>query len=209
MASVVLTLPVHAAPKADGKWVERTDCKLVEDRFADGDSFVLEWQDEQGKRVERTYRLYGADCPESDGNDKALKARIAEQAKEFGTDEKTLLKAGKEAAEFTRRALRRGKVRILTRGVLGQEVPKQKGRAQRRYAMVEVLDEQHKPRWLHELLLERGLARAHGQSAAWPPEEEARHGAEAAEREFAKGLKRLEDRARHGKTGIWAKGVRW
>lgn len=204
LAFAVSSPAARAAAKAEERWVERGDCKLVEGRFADGDSFVLEWRDEKGKTTTRTYRLYGVDCPESDGKDRAVQSRIAEQTEAFGIDRATLLDFGKQAARFTGRALKRGKVRLFTRGSLGQEVPKHAGRAQRRYALLEVLDEQGKPRWLHELLLENGLARARGQPAAWPPSEEDRHGREAAEREFAKQLERLETRARQAKAGVWA-----
>ena len=201
LAATLAFLP--AAPKAAEKWVERTDCKLADDRFADGDSFALKWKDENGKEVERTYRLYGVDCPESDAADKVLEKRIQEQMDVFGTDRGPVLKFGKEAARFTERALKRGKVRIMTRGKLGQEVPKHPGRPQRRYAMVEVMDESGKPRWLHELLLENGLARAYGEEVAWPPKEEERHGEKAAAQDFRKTLDNLERLARSRKAGIW------
>ena len=193
----------EAAPKAAEKWIERIDCRLADDRFADGDSFALKWKDEKGKEVERTYRLYGVDCPESDASDKVLEKRIQDQMEVFGTDRGTVLKFGKEAARFTERALKRGKVRIMTHGKLGEEVPKHPGRPQRRYAMVEVLDENGKPRWLHELLLENGLARAYGENVAWPPKEEERHGEKAAAQDFRKTLDNTERLARSRKAGIW------
>ncbi len=194
---------LRAEPRAAEKWVERTGCRLADDRFADGDSFGLEWRDTKGGDVKRTYRLYGVDCPESDAGDKVLERRIQEQMDAFGTDRPTLLRFGREAARFSARLLRNGKVRILTRGALGQEVPKQSGRPQRRYAMVEVIDATGKPRWLHELLLEAGLARAYGEPVAWPPKEEDRHGGKAAAQDFRRELDNLERLARSRKAGIW------
>ncbi|MDA0768580.1 MAG: thermonuclease family protein [Verrucomicrobia bacterium] len=199
LAAAALGAEAWGGGKAGDKWFEHEDCKLMQGKFQDGDSFVLEWKDEKGGKTERTYRLYGVDCPESDGDDGRIKKRIEEQAKHWKADRDAVLAAGKEASKFTAKLLKRGKVRILTRGVLGQEVPKQAGRPQRRYALVEVLDDDGKPRWLHELLLEAGLARAYGKPAAWPPQEEDRHGEEAAERDFAKKLKRME-------RPLWGKG---
>ena len=203
LVTVLPAGPLQAGPRAAEKWVERADCRLADDRFADGDSFGLEWKDAKGDKVKRTYRLYGVDCPESDVGDRMLERRIQEQMEAFGTDRPTLLRFGKEAARFSTRMLRNGKVRILTRGALGQEVPKQSGRPQRRYAMVEVIDAKGKPRWLHELLLEAGLARAYGEPVAWPPKEEDRQGAKAAAQDFRRELDNLERLARSRKAGIW------
>lgn len=65
----------------------------------------------KGNKIERTYRLYGADCPESDGKDKLLKARITEQAEYFGVSDEEIPVLGKQAAAFTRELLADGKPR--------------------------------------------------------------------------------------------------
>jgi endonuclease YncB( thermonuclease family) len=58
---------------------------------------------------------------------------------------------------------------------------------------------------LHELLIENGLARAHGQSAPWP-EKTAKHLAEKKAKEnFMKDLERMEKKAKADGRGIWKK----
>jgi endonuclease YncB( thermonuclease family) len=203
LLAFVHLLPVSAADKAADKWVEQKIGKLSEERQADGDSFAFEIEGSTGKTVLRSFRLYGVDSPESDAGDKVLSKRITEQAEHFGVDPKQVPKFGKEAARFTERLLKRGKVRLLTRGKLGQKTEKHPGRPQRYYAMIEVEGPDGKRRWLHELLLENGFARAYGKPAPWPMQEEDRHGEKAACDEFEKTNERLEKAAKRNKAGIW------
>ena len=203
LLAFVHLLPVSAADKAVDKWVEQKIGNLSEERQADGDSFAFEIEGSTGKTVLRSFRLYGVDCPESDSGDKVLSKRITEQAEHFGVDPKQVPKFGKEAARFTEKLLKRGKVRLLTRGKLGQKTEKHPGRPQRYYAMIEVEGLDGKRRWLHEILLETGLARAYGRPAPWPMQEEDRHGEKAACDEFEKANERLEKAAKRAKAGIW------
>lgn len=171
----------------------------------DGDSFGMEFMSAKGRKILRTYRLYGTDCPESDAKDKQLEGRIREQAEYFNRLPEEIPLLGKEAAGFTRKLLAGGKPRLWTRGGLGQEVPKAANRPQRYYALVEVTAPDGSRRWLHELLLEAGLARAHGQPAARPPELEDRQGVKEAEERFMKQLETLERKARRDGLGVWKK----
>lgn len=203
LLTAFLSLQVSAAEKAADKWVEQKIGKLSDERQADGDSFAFEIEGSKGKTLLRSFRLYGVDCPESDTGDKVLTKRITEQAEHFGVEEKDVPKFGKEAARFTERLLKRGKVRLITRGKLGQKTDKHPGRPQRYYAMVEVDGPDGRRRWLHELLLESGFARAYGKPAPWPMQEEDRHGEGAACDEFTKINERLEKSAKRAKAGVW------
>lgn len=129
-------------------------CTLVPHRHNDGDSFHVMVP---GGREEE-FRLYFVDAPESavkryrDGNDN--RERLADQARDFGgLSEAETTAVGQEAKSWTARILGQGPFIIYTRGekVFG---------GPRLYALVEVR-EGGSPRWLHELLIEQGLARIH------------------------------------------------
>jgi len=201
----LLLATVAAKEKAEDKWFEH-DAKLSKERLSDGDSFGMEIKTPKGNPTTRTYRLYGVDCPETDDKDHFAPARIKEQADWFGCETDDIPALGKEAAEFTRKLLTKGKPLIFTRGTMGEKTDKVKGRPQRYFALVEVTAEDGTRRWLHELLLEAGLARAYGAPAAWPPKEEDRNGREKAEKKFKEDLKRLENKAKREKVGAWKKG---
>lgn len=192
-----------AKAKAGDKWVDQGEVNLAPHVQLDGDSFGMEMKTAKGNKVERTYRLYGTDCTESDAKDKLLKARIQEQVEYFGCKPEEIPAMGKAAAAFTRKRLIEGKPRVWTRGKLGERLPKNAGRPQRYYALIEVTAPDGQRRWLHELLLEAGLARAFGKPAAWPPEEEDSRGERAACEKFAEDLKRLEKAARRSGLGLW------
>ena len=194
-----------AKGKAKDKWVEQVVVRLSLERQLDGDSFGIELKTPKGNPTTRTYRLYGADCPESDERDKILQKRIVEQAGWFGRKPGEIPALGKEAAEFTRKLLITGKPRIFTRGKLGRKALKARDRPQRYYALVEVTGSDGKSHWLHELLIEAGLARAYGVPAAWPPDEEDRHGEKAACLKFEERLKKLESAAKRAGLGAWKK----
>jgi endonuclease YncB( thermonuclease family) len=203
--ALLVTAATGAAKgKAADKWVEQQGVELLAERQADGDSFGMTVAGARN-RLKRTYRLYGVDCPESDGKDKVLTQRIKEQAAHFGRKPEEIPGHGKDAAAFTEKLLKNGKPRVLTRGKMGQKVEKAPGRPQRYFALVEVTAPDGKRRWLHELLLEAGLARAYGFPAAWPPEEDDRHGEKEAEEKFMKELKKLENAAKRAGLGVWKK----
>lgn len=199
----IVAVPSNA--KAAEQWVEQKNPACLPEREADGDSFGMTVQSPAGKRVKRTYRLYGVDCPEADGKDPLVQERIKEQADHFGVPPEKIPAWGKKAAEFTEQLLKKGKPRVFTRGKMGEKALKVGDRPQRYYALVEVTAPDGRRRWLHELLLEAGLARAYGIPAAWPPEEEKRHGRKAAEEKFMDHLRRLEKAAKRDGRGIWKK----
>ena len=172
---------------------------------ADGDSFGMTVDGGKGKRLKRTYRLYGVDCPESDPKDPLVRERIDEQAKHFGVPAEQIPAWGKKAAEFTERLLKKGKPKVFTFGRLGEEVQKNKGRRQRHYVLIEVTDQSGARRWLHELLLEAGLARAYGEPAPWPDKDLQRDGEKETREQFMKDLRKLESKAKRDKAGIWRK----
>ena len=206
---MIALCPAFAKEKAADLWVEQKGVALLPERQADGDSFGMTVKSAKGNPVKRTYRLYGADCPESNGDDKFVAERIKEQAEHFGCKPEGIPVLGKEAAAFTEKLLKNGDPKVRTHGKMGQKVQKVEGRPQRYYALVEVTTEDGKRRWLHELLLEAGLARAHGEPAAWPPEVEDRHCEKEAGDRFMKGLELLEQNAKKAGLGAWRKaGVR-
>lgn len=172
---------------------------------ADGDSFGMTVAGANGQRLKRTYRLYGVDCPECDEKDPLVKDRIEEQAKHFGIPVEEIPAWGKRAAEFTAKLLKDGNPKVFTFGPMGEKAQKNKGRPQRYYALIEVTDGKGQLRWLHELLLEAGFAREHGEAAPWPEKDLQRNGEEKTREEFMKDLKKLENKAKREKVGIWQK----
>lgn len=188
----------QAKAKAKTGWKEYAEVTLAPDVQLDGDSFGLKIPGARGEP--KTYRLYGVDCPESDGKDKAVADRIKEQAEAFGCDEKDIPRMGKEAAEFTKKLLTKGKPRLLTKG---EEVKKSPGRPQRYFAIVEVTVD-GKPELLHELLLKNGHARAFGMPAPWARKMPDDLEAEEARAKFMRHLKNLESGARSQRLGVWS-----
>lgn len=206
-AGLLLAASTSAAAKekAADKWVEQDGGELSKERQSDGDSFGIELKSPKGNKILRTYRLYGVDCPESDRKDPFVMERIKEQAEHFDVPPEEIPALGKQAAAFTEKLLKTGKPRVVTRGKLGEKAEKHKGRPQRYFALVEVTGPDGKRRWLHELLLEAGLARAFGVAAAWPPEQEDRHGEEEAKARFMKDLKHRENAGKRARLGAWKK----
>lgn len=171
-----------------GAYEVHRNCTLVEARNNDGDSFLLRLPD--GRKAE--FRLYFVDTPESAfkryaGGD-TNHERIRQQAAELGgiTPE--------QAVETGRKG------KALTLGLLGAapftiftcwDSPYQD---ERYHAFVEVR-ENGKPRWLHELLVERGLARIKTKPADLPDGTPAsRHRDQ---------LRELERQAKRSGTGVW------
>lgn len=185
------------------KWTEQTNAKVLDARMLDGDSFGMTVDGKTGKPLKRTYRLYGVDCPESDESDPAVKDRIDEQAKHFGVPAKDIPVWGKKAAEVTKKLLSEGNPKVHTFGPTGEEVKKANGRPQRYLAVVEVTADDGKRRLLHEILLEQGLARAHGYRAPWPEETLKKVGKAKAGNEFMEDLEKAEARAKRARAGIW------
>lgn len=163
-------------------------CTLVEARHNDGDSFLLKLPD--GRTEE--FRLYFVDTPESAfkryAGGETNHERIRQQAAEMGgiTPEQAV-EIGKKAKAFTLALLAESPCDIFTRW----DSP---FNDKRYHAFVEV-KENGRPRWLHELLVERGLARLKTKPADLPdgtPAESQRNH-----------LRELERKAKKDGTGVW------
>lgn len=137
------------------------NCALVGHRNNDGDSFHVRVPG--GETQE--FRLYFVDAPESafktyrDGNTNGK--RLRHQAEYFGKlsqDQTTAV--GQAAKKWTAGVLGGGRFTVYTRDEKVYSGP-------RLYAFVEV-EEGGRKRWLHELLVEQGLARIYTQGAALP-----------------------------------------
>ncbi len=174
-AALAVALAAMLAMNASaGQWETLRGCRMLQNESNDGDSFHVE---HKGK--EYIFRLYFVDCPESSMQ---VESRVAEQARDFGVSEDKILKGGKDAAEFTERALR-GTFTVTTQFQNARGASK----LPRSYAMVETKDGKD----LAALLAEAGLARAFGVKASAPG---------------SRGMayyERLEGRARRGGFGIF------
>jgi endonuclease YncB( thermonuclease family) len=194
---------VAAKDKEPEEWVEQKKAEFLPERQVDGDSFGMRVVPAKN-RQKRTYRLYGADCPETDAHGGLLADRIAEQAEYFGVKPGDIPTWGKKAAAFTLELLKNGKPLVRTLGKMGQDAPRGPDGAERYYALIEVTAPDGSRRMLHELLIENGLARAHGKAAPWP--ERKRHRGEKDARDlFMKDLERLEKKAKVAGLGLWKK----
>ena len=176
--------------KTGGYEIHR-DCTLVEARNNDGDSFMLRLPG--GKQAE--FRLYFVDTPES-----AFKSyrggetnhqRISEQAADMGgiTPEQAV-EIGRKGKQFTLDLLASRPFDIYTRW----DSPFHDDRF---HAFIEVTPD-GKPRWLDELLVEKGLVRIHTKGADLPD------GTPQAKQKAH--LKSLESAAKRAGVGVW--GVR-
>ena len=178
----------HASGK---KWLIYERCELVEDKYFDGDSFQIK------ALTGYTYifRLYGVDCPETD---RRVKSRLVEQGKEFGLEEKDILKWGKKAATFTKKFLRKP-FTVYTQKIKAGGASKKS----RYYAIVVNAEGKR----LDEALIEAGLARAYGKGAAWDKPFWGKAKNDLPRRidskRFIRKLHTLESKAKRGKVGIW------
>jgi endonuclease YncB( thermonuclease family) len=163
-------------------------CTLAEARNNDGDSFLVKLPD--GKKAE--FRLYFVDTPESAfksyaGGD-TNHQRIREQAADLGgiTPEQAV-EIGKKAKAYSLGLLAGRPFDLHT----SWDSPFNDNRF---HAFVEVKHD-GKPRWLHEILVEKGLARIHTKGADLPDAtSSAKHKAR---------LKELEGVAKRTQTGAW------
>lgn len=173
-------------PARAGEWITLENCEFVADKYHDGDSFSLRTR-KKGSTRTYTYifRLYGADCPESD--DKQEPLRIVEQARHFRIPPADVSHWGRTAAAFTEKILESAKnITAITRktDAGGQS------RKNRYYAFIEV-----DGRDLAVLLVEKGLARAFGQSTPYD--------GQTAD-QYARLLDRNERTAKRDRAGIWS-----
>lgn len=173
-----------------GAYETHSHCSLVEARNNDGDSFVLRLPG--GRQAE--FRLYFVDAPES-----AFKSypgghtnheRIRQQAADLGgITSQQAVETGRQAKAFTLGLLERGPVTIFTRW----DSPFHDGRY---HAFVRISGS-GTTRWLHELLVERGLARIKTKPADLPD------GTPAARQRDR--LRALERAAKRKAAGVWAR----
>lgn len=179
--------PPSGSEKAGAYEIYR-NCTLAEARNNDGDSFMLRLPD--GRKAE--FRLYFVDTPESAfkryPGGETNHGRIRQQAAELGgiTPEQAV-EIGKQGKAFTLGLLESRPFTIFT----CWDSPYND---ERYHAFVEV-QENGKPRWLHELLVERGLVRMKTKPADLPDGTPV-----SKHREF---LRDLERTAKKNETGVW------
>lgn len=177
-----------AKPSRTGAYEVHHGCTLVEHRNNDGDSFRVHLDD--GRTAE--FRLYFVDTPESAfktyRGGETNHARIRQQAADLGgiTPEQAV-EIGKTAKNLTLGLLDQAPFTLHTEwdSPYGDE---------RYHAFVEVTHS-GKTRWLHELLVERGLARILTKPADLPDGTRA-----ASHRQH---LRDLEAAARRAGAGAW------
>jgi endonuclease YncB( thermonuclease family) len=144
-----------------GKYEVYRNCRLVKDRSNDGDSFRVELPNGKTEVI----RLYYVDAPESAfktyGGGRNNHERIADQAYDMGRiSSEQAVQIGKIAKEFALNHLAKSPFTIYTEwdDPFGDK---------RYHAFVEI-SYHGKPRYLHELLIEKGYARIHTKGAILP-----------------------------------------
>jgi endonuclease YncB( thermonuclease family) len=176
-------------PRISAGWERIEGCRWVEHDRNDGDSFRLRLPD--GKVEE--FRLYFVDTPESEfrtyGEGRSNHKRIADQARALGIQPEQAVEVGKKAKALVHDWCARRELVIVTQwdDPFGDR---------RYHAFVEMPagDEQ----WLHERLVQAGVARIHTKGSDLPS------GTPEAEQE--KHLRELEAVARDQRVGAWGMG---
>ncbi len=139
---------------------EYTNCQLIDEPWADGDSFHVRFPEDIDGGRDHVVRLYYVDCPESVARLDSDVDRLREQTRYFGVkDPMQTLSIGKKAKEFVKSALSEP-FTVWTR------LANARGRATkpRIYGIVILANE--KP--LDELLVRNGLARNKGVRTGLP-----------------------------------------
>jgi len=133
------------------EWVGFDDCKLIENEYYDGDSFML-----QCGRKKFVFRLYFVDTPETD---ERFPDRLKEQGNAFGgMTSKQVMALGEKAKRFTREFLSDG-CSVFTK----QHTARGASGLPRFYAFIET-----EQGFLSQALVEAGLARVHGKASNGP-----------------------------------------
>jgi len=148
-------------PSKTGRYETYTGCTLAPDRGNDGDSFRVKLPDGRAE----IFRLYFVDTPESAfksyGDGQNNHRRIDQQAADMGgITPQQAVEIGKNAKAFTLATLEKSPFTIHTEW----DSP---FNDRRYHAFVEVQVD-GKPRSLHELLIEQGLARILTKGAPMP-----------------------------------------
>lgn len=176
------------APEKAGAYEIHSNCTLVDARNNDGDSFRVKLSN--GKTPE--FRLYFVDTPESAfksyaGGD-TNHERIRQQAADLGgISAEQAVEIGKEAKHFTLGLLAARPFGIYTRW----DSP---FHDKRYHAFIRVKQD-GKARWLHEILVEKGMARIHTKGADMPD------GTTTGQQKAR--LKQLEAAAKRQEAGVW------
>jgi endonuclease YncB( thermonuclease family) len=179
---------VAVESKRTGKYEVYRSCTLVSDKGNDGDSFKVRLSD---GRVE-IFRLYFVDAPESAfkqyRNNENNHERIAQQAEALGgiTPEQAV-EVGERAKAESLALLGRKPFTLYTQW----DSP---FKDQRYHAFVE-LNDGGKSRWLHEVLVGKGLARIHTKGAELPDGT-----SQSAQKDR---LRKIEKSARDRREGAW------
>jgi endonuclease YncB( thermonuclease family) len=177
-AGLLILLLALACQAQERTWMT-LDCVYLADKSNDGDSFLA-----QCGRERFFVRLYFVDAPETDLD---FPDRVRQQYDYFGVGMDDLTRAGSMARDYVQRVLAPRRFAVHTRKVYAQ------GRSKhtRYYGLVQV-----EGRYLHEILLEEGLARNRGSAVALPTGEKAKA--------HVRTLQAIEDRARAFRKGVWA-----
>lgn len=167
-----------------GEFTVFPEARLVSHKNNDGDSFLAS---HNGQKQE--YRLYFVDTPETKDHYDSNKERIRDQASDFGgISYQETISVGKDAKKFTANVLKKP-FRVYT---INEKV----FQGPRLYAFIEVEYEGER-RWLHELLVEKGLARIHTKGVTTP---------EGDSWKTQKGkLAKIEKTARQAGLGAWGR----
>jgi endonuclease YncB( thermonuclease family) len=178
----------HAgAGNRQGRYEVHRNCALATDNSNDGDSFRVLLPD--GRR--EIFRLYFVDTPESAfksyRNGENNHQRIREQAAHFGITSEEAVEVGREGKRFVLGLLGNRPFTLHTEW----DSP---FRDQRYHAFIQVSDG-GKPRWLHELLLEKGFARLKTKPADLPDGTKAD--------DHRRYLEGIQSAARKSRTGGW------
>lgn len=173
--------PMARAAAPAKSWETWDDCRLVADKYFDGDSFHIQ----HGSQT-MIVRLYFVDAPETDAG---LGGRIKEQAAYFRTNEAAVLRGGHAARDFTARFLSQP-FRVITR----RQAAPGASRDTRYYAVVE-----QGGRRLDAALVEAGLAAPTSEIADYPDG--------AGGQKTARELRALQAKAAQDKRGLWQRTV--
>lgn len=177
-----------AKPSQTGRYETYPGCTLAPDRGNDGDSFRVQLPD--GRR--EILRLYFVDTPESAfksyGGGENNHRRIEQQAADLGDiTPQQAVEIGKKAKTFTLATLESAPFTLYTEW----DSP---FNDRRYHAFVEITQD-GKRRFLHELLVEKGLARIHTKGAPLP------NG--TSERKQESHLYKLQSTAKSKDSGAW------
>jgi len=180
--AVLGALAASGAHAVDKKWSRLDGCRYLEHKNNDGDSFHV-----QCGKEKFFARFYFVDAPEAYAN---VAAQLQEQYEYFGVTMDEATRAGAKARDRVHSLLASRPFVVHTRRASGQ------GRSGNiRYLSLVEVD----GRYLHEVLLSEGLARAKGTPVTLPTGQKSK--------DYVPALRRLEDEARIGRRGLWGTSI--